>query len=531
MRVFTPTLALLIAALTGMALLIGCGDEPEETETLLKPDNNTLIYSVAETKIPAYRGAPAAPQIPTAGTPTVTEVNYYKDWQLTKPLEGVVQPGTTIFTKVVFSEPMRHIVSDEANARPILFYVIGDKEVRYHIKPHGAGGENFQSGDSKPLDSGTNDYICKYTVQNDDAGMFTLKVGKYSVDTDGNTLTESYVDDTSLSLGPEPAQTEPQQEEPTAVPEEVVTQMPDVVEISHYSNGGLTKPLTESIRAGKTVFTKVVFSGDTPYHVADNASARPDIRYVIAGKEAQYDVLPATVRRSQVRSGDCKPIGEGTSIFLCRKAIPRHATGEFSVTITGSLFEGPSLMIETPEPTPQPAAEQSDPIQTEQQSDTVEHIPELVEDIQFPLRLEVEAAKAAGLVGNSPLVRAIRIADRINTRVRTLRTDYLSKHSANKFANEREGIHWYNQELARIYREETDWTIHVFDKMVDIYTSMTGQEIYDEHLESYWLHIELLRLAFEDPGESKETYLFRFEHSVYEKRVRVPFALPEPLIG
>ena len=134
------------------------------------------------------------------GVPVVMEVNYYGDWQLIKPLAGMVNTGTTIYTKVAFSEAMQHSVSNEGDARPVFFYVIGEKETRYTMKQHDASGENFQSGDSKPLRDGTHGYLCKYTVQPTDRGTFTLKVGKASMDIAGNTLVTHYIHDVTLEL-------------------------------------------------------------------------------------------------------------------------------------------------------------------------------------------------------------------------------------------------------------------------------------------------------------------------------------------
>lgn len=217
-------------------LLFGCGDEKESSP--LKPEETSINF-LGEMKSPVMTGAPAAPQMPGIRTPTVTEVGYYSDSQLTEPLTGTVQAGTTIFTKVVFSESMRQHVSNTGKALPILFYVIGEKETRYRIKPHDATGENFQSGDSKPLDAGTDDYICKYRVEANDNGLFTLKVGKSSVDTDGNKLADHYVPDIKLSLGLRDEVSETPEEPAVETPvESGMMESATVVEISHYSNGG-----------------------------------------------------------------------------------------------------------------------------------------------------------------------------------------------------------------------------------------------------------------------------------------------------
>ena len=149
-----------------------------------------------------------------AGTPFVKEVAYYKDWKLTKPLSGTVGPGTTFFIKVVFSEPMRFKAADNNTARPILYYRLNGKLIRFRIAKHGAGGKDFVSGDGKPWHNGVDDYICKYTVPVDVMGEFAFAVGKRNTDRDGNTLAGFYTHKERLDLGqaaevPSPAEITP----------------------------------------------------------------------------------------------------------------------------------------------------------------------------------------------------------------------------------------------------------------------------------------------------------------------------------
>ena len=111
---------------------------------------------------------------------------------------------------------------------------------------------------------------------------------------------------------------------------------PEVLEITHYGSRQLTEPL-DVVFAGDTVWTKVVFAGDVSLVVANDSSAVPDIRYVVNGREARYDVV-----RGTLRSGDCKPI-EGARVFVCRYKIPVPAIGDFSVNHKGVM--GASLPI------------------------------------------------------------------------------------------------------------------------------------------------------------------------------------------
>ena len=146
----------------------------------------------------------AIPQAPQgAGAPFVKSVSFYKDWKLTKTIDTVVEPGTTIYTKIVFSEPMKLKVADDNTARPVLYYRFGSKRIRYRIARHGAGGADFVSGDAKPLQRGTDDYICKYTLPEGTTGKFTTMIGKLSADLNGNTMENFYTHPDRLTISSE----------------------------------------------------------------------------------------------------------------------------------------------------------------------------------------------------------------------------------------------------------------------------------------------------------------------------------------
>ena len=182
----------LVVGLGLLCVIIGCG----ETEDPLHPIdiNDKDFRTVAETKIPPLTGVRAAPQAPpTDGTPFVRSVTYYTDWKLTEPITGTVSPGTTFFTKIVFSEPMTFNVADDKTARPILYYQIDGKRTRYRVAAHGARGEAFESGDAKSKGSGTQTFVCKYTVPAEMTGTFKTAIGKLSTDKDGNSLAGFYV--------------------------------------------------------------------------------------------------------------------------------------------------------------------------------------------------------------------------------------------------------------------------------------------------------------------------------------------------
>ena len=182
-RLFLVTLLFLIV--TGIT---GCSD----TENPLEPTDlteNTATGIFAEAKhIESVPAAPTAPQTPIPpGTPIVTEIGYYSDWQRTKPITGNVAPGDTIHIKIVFSEGMSLVVADDETARPVLYHRIDGTLTRFKIAGFGATDADFISGDCKPVKTQAV-YFGKYTVTPTNTGNFTVSVGKKSTDRQGNEL-------------------------------------------------------------------------------------------------------------------------------------------------------------------------------------------------------------------------------------------------------------------------------------------------------------------------------------------------------
>ena len=241
--------------------IIGCSD----TENPLEPidlTENTATGIFAEAKyIKTVPAAPPAPQTPApAGTPFVKEVGYYSDWKLTQPITEAVAVGTNVFIKIVFSEPMKHVVSDEKKARPILYHKRTGKDeqlVQFKMAAHGARGEDFGPGDAKPLQTGTEDYVCKYSVVAADAGKeVAIMIGKASVDLEGNPLAAFYRHRVKLQVKPTTAAPAV----PT-VPESADTTPLTIVSITHYRDGS-DIPIAEDERVpiGTTLLTEIVFS-------------------------------------------------------------------------------------------------------------------------------------------------------------------------------------------------------------------------------------------------------------------------------
>ena len=241
-----------------------------------------------------------------------------------------------------------------------------------------------------------------------------------------------------------------------------------------------------SIEAGKTVFTKVVFPDDVPYIVSNDASALPALHYVINDTETQYDVLSAETRTARIRSGDCKPIGEGTTVFLCRKSIPSHTTGEFSVNVGGMSFEGASLVIRE-KGSPEPIVEQP-PLTLEQEPD----IPEQTN--KTALQIEVEMAAEQGLTGNSPLEKAIRTYIRINERFHEIVDEEIGGHRSITYGRA--------AAVERSFREVTGLrgTLLLEDLPIIYFLETTG-DVYRVSRYDFsvsWMIIEYMRLKYED---------------------------------
>ena len=161
--------------------------EPEETPATEQPTED------------ATDPAPPADTTP----PTVVEVAWYSDEQMTQPIVDDVHPGDTVYTVVKFSEPVRHVIASDNTSRPALLIVVDGKTRRYRMLPHGA---DIQSGEAKPLHNDT-DYLCKYTIPADTVGTLALRVGGSTADTAGNRVTEASVHTAPFSImEPEPEQ-------------------------------------------------------------------------------------------------------------------------------------------------------------------------------------------------------------------------------------------------------------------------------------------------------------------------------------
>ena len=265
------------------AIIIGCSETEDPVTTEFTADD-AAFGTVGEMKT-TMDAAPAAPSVPTDGTPFVKSVGYYSDWQLTEEIdsETPVPVGTLIYIHVVFSEPMSLRITDNQEGhdpRPVLHYWVNGGTTRFRMMPHGSQGEDFVSGDAKPKGGGTDDFVCKYRVRPKDNGsQFWIRVGRWSADLEWNKMNEAYAHKPRLRLGePEekerPEQTveesteenpeppvveEPKEEQTVPVPEEVTPLT--VVSITHYRDRESTLiPDGTSVEHNVTVRTNILFA-------------------------------------------------------------------------------------------------------------------------------------------------------------------------------------------------------------------------------------------------------------------------------
>ena len=164
--------------------------EPTDTTP---PTTNGEVKEPEEPSEPTKPTKPVEPAEPTeeptlpADTtpPTVVEVAWYSDWQLMQAIVDDVQPGDTIYAVVEFSEAMLHTVADDKSARPALSIVVDDVATPLRMLKHHTA---LESGEVKPNKSGTDDFVCKYTIPADASGTIALRVGGATADLAGNTV-------------------------------------------------------------------------------------------------------------------------------------------------------------------------------------------------------------------------------------------------------------------------------------------------------------------------------------------------------
>ncbi len=135
----------------------------------------------------------------TAPTVTAGSSGYYSDAAATTPLTGPVPLGTDIYTKVNFSENLKHDARDGYRELPHISYKIGKASaVRYDIlDPAGT----LATGDCKPNHATERKvYICLYTTATGDTGNYDFRVGTITEDLAGQRLASGYTHATKLAV-------------------------------------------------------------------------------------------------------------------------------------------------------------------------------------------------------------------------------------------------------------------------------------------------------------------------------------------
>ena len=158
-------------------------------------DSSNNDAALTHAALPAQSGHKVDAVAPAV---TAGSTGYFSDAAAATALTGPQKAAANIYTKVTFSEDMKHTKGDGAAARPELFHRIGTTDAQYDIVDN---GDTLASGDCKPEDStGTDVYVCLYTVGSSDNGAFTVKAGTNSQDKADNALAAVYTHTATLTL-------------------------------------------------------------------------------------------------------------------------------------------------------------------------------------------------------------------------------------------------------------------------------------------------------------------------------------------
>ena len=245
----------------------------------------------------------------TRPTVTANQTGYYTTAAAATALTGPVKSGVDIYTKVTFSEDMKHTKSDGNSARPELFYRIGSTDRRYDILD---SGDTLASGDCKPNHStNTNVYICRFTVGSQN-GAFAVKAGTNSVDKANNALSSAYTHAQTITLD-------------NTAPSVTANQS------GYYSDAALMNTLTGPVKGGVDIYVKVTFSENMRHVKSNGTSARPQIGFSIGGDGTDYDMLDYG---DTLASEDCKPNhSTNTNVFICRYTVGGSDNGAFKFDV------------------------------------------------------------------------------------------------------------------------------------------------------------------------------------------------------
>ena len=164
-------------------LLIGCDDplvgpmmEPVMDEMIAgeqKPVTDNAMDAVVAGEVEEHQEPELlplskwiTPRVPTRRV----EITYYGDHTLTKVIKSAVV-GTTIYAKVVMSNDVPIIFSNDYTATPGIASNLGGKTFQYRMKPRSVGLRDLQNGDARPYKKTNHIFICKYIPQAEDVGV------------------------------------------------------------------------------------------------------------------------------------------------------------------------------------------------------------------------------------------------------------------------------------------------------------------------------------------------------------------------
>ncbi len=136
-------------------------------------------------------------------------------------------------------------------------------------------------------------------------------------------------------------------------PPKVLDTLPaTVTEISYYSDSTLTMPLADTVLAGDTIYTKVVFSKDVPVTFSDDGPSQPSITSEITAQvqysirfpiEFQYRMQPGN---TILQSGEARPYRSSNSTFICRYDVKRDdLSGLFRTAAGHHEIQGSPLRV------------------------------------------------------------------------------------------------------------------------------------------------------------------------------------------
>ena len=491
-----------------VAVSIGCG----ETENPLKMEVEEAAETgtLAAMKAPIEM-APGTPTAPGAGVPFVKEVGFYRDWKRTKALTGAVNPGSTIHITIVFSKGMKLVLADDKEARPILYYKIGGKLRRFRVVGYKATGKDFASGDAKPVGNQAT-YYARYLVKQADVGSaFTIAVGKFSPDRQGNTLADFYTHGETLQCGPVPPKEAPK-DEPTKEPTDTIS--PSVLSITHSYDG---EPIAGEISDGATVETKVVFS----------ERVTPEITYTTGGKTKTYRVSQ-TVGGIHWR-GFCKPTDTTGTVWLCRQSV---AQPSFTVTVTTDTADQAGNHLQEVTTTEAiPVTERATPPQEPVEEPTQSPVQTPIDNPDTPPTTPQEPALPPTQPNNplpdDPLQRAIEVMKRAWERWLEIRPQVMAEAKRRQKETGRFPWPWFDSQADEIYTEETGldyFTVGFFFHLADIYVEVyahTRERIRSGDFSARGMSVEYLRLYFTHPEKTKEELLTLYRQSVIDGKVSI----------